>query len=243
MRPRTASSQVSWALLTEGVTQARVEAHRLRLMMDRAVALVESSPARDHLWQVSGDLILGFPERLNELERALDRTNYALVVMGEDFLRGRIPLDDRTVVDESVTSHPYASPRTKEDMASRVASRYLAAQAKWESPITETAEKDFFDDPKKREVREFARSNALSNAPSVAGKAVKDMDNATVSPGKAKAEAKNAPPTPKDIRKEPGGKQFSTLNRYIVETEQPKTKGVPQGREDIPKAEKPKGNL
>ena len=99
--PRKASSQVSWSLLTEGVTQARVEAHRLRLMLDRAMSLVQTSVAREHLYQVGGDLIQGFPERLSELERSLDRTSYALVVMGEDFLRGRIPVDDRYVVDEA----------------------------------------------------------------------------------------------------------------------------------------------
>jgi hypothetical protein len=222
----------------EGVTQARVEAHRLRLLLSRAETLVETSPAKDHLWQVAGDLIQGFPERMSDLERALDRTNYALVVMGEDFLRGRIPLDDRSVVDESTKTHPYASPRMKEDMASRVARRYLLAKG-----VAPSAEDYFHHNPKKRETREFAQTGALSNIPAVAGKSVKDMDNTELTPGKAKAEAKAAPPTPVEITKKPGGKQFSTLNRLVVETEQPGTKGLPQGREDLPKAPKPKGNL
>jgi len=246
---RKASSQVSWALLTEGVTQARLEAHRLRLMVDRAMAMVETSPEKEHLWEVGGDLIQGFPERMSALERSLDRTSYALVVMGEDFLRGRIILDDRNVVDEATKSHPFARRRTKEDsQAARVARRYLASLddgillAQPEIPAL-SAEHHFFDNPKNRETREFAQTGALSNLPSIAAKAVKDMAHADVSVGQARADAKEAPPTPVQIVREPGGKQFSTLNRHVVQTEQPKTKGVPTGRDELPKSTKPKGNL
>lgn len=207
--------------------------------MDRAMALVQSSPAREHLFQVAGDLIQGFPERLEDLERALDRTSYALVVMGEDFLRGRIPIDDRYIVDEATKTHPYAEPRRKDEtMAQRVARRY--AQSRGVAP---SAEGYFFDNPKKRETREFAWTKALSNDPPVAVQAVKDMDNAAETVSKARSEAKAAPPTPSDIKKEPGGKQFSTLNRYLVNTEQPGVHGVPEHRDEIPKHEKPKGNL
>jgi hypothetical protein len=232
--PRKASSQVSWSLLTEGVTQARLEAHRLRLMLDRAMALVHTSPEREHLWQVGGDLIQGFPERLSDLERALDRTSYALVVMGEDFLRGRIPADDRYVVDEATKTHPYAGPRTKEDsLASRVARRHMAAKG-----AAPSAEHWFFDNPEKRETREFAETGALSNLPPTAAKAVKEFESPDRTVGEAKLEAKISPPPPLKIEKKPGGKQFSTLNRFVVETEQPKAGKVPQGREDIPKAKK-----
>lgn len=236
---RKASSQVSWSLLTEGVTQARVEAHRLRLMLDRAMALVHSSPARDHLYQVGGDLIQGFPERLSELERVLDRTSYALVVMGEDFLRGRIPVDDRYVVDEATKTHPYASPRTKqESLASRVARRHMAANSFGAVGAAPSAEHQFFDNPEKREVREFAETGAISNIPNTAAKAVREFETPDRSVSEAKIEAKVSPPTPLKIEQKPGGKQFSTLNRFVIETEQPKAGKVPQGREDIPKAKK-----
>lgn len=209
-------------------------------MLDRVMALVESSPAKDHLWQVAGDLIQGFPERLDDLERVLDRTSYALVMMGEDFLRGRIPIDDRYVVDESVRSHPYSEPRKKDTAAARVAHRYLMALGEGAAP---SGEHHFFDNPKKRETREFAQSGALSNHPGVAGKSVKEMDNASISVSQAKSEARHAPPTPAEIKKKPGGKQFSTLNRHLIVTEQPKVKGVPEDREDLPMASKPKRNL
>jgi hypothetical protein len=241
---RKASSQVSWSLLTEGVTQSRLEAHRLRLLLDRAVALVESSPERDHLWQVAGDIIQGFPSRLSELERSLDRTSYALVTMGEEFLRGRIGIDDRTVVEEAIKTHPYAEPRKKdESIASRVAQRHMASRKTKFDGAAPSAEHHFFDNPKKRETREFAQTKALSNEIPTAVKAVKEMDNSDVTVSKARSEAKKAPPTPTEIKREPGGKQFSTLNRHVVVTEQPKVKGVPVSREDLPKSEKPKGNL
>jgi hypothetical protein len=249
-------------------------------MLGRVLALVESSSSKDHLWQVAGDLIQGFPERLGELERVLDRTSYALVVMGDDFLRGRIPMDDRYLVDEATKSHPYSAPRSKDTAASRVAGRYLIAQGKcptcgsalsyddgrdayrcgmcgWvggngpvktaRHPIGEgaapSAEHYFFDNPKKRETREFAQSGALSNFPATAAKSVKEMDNSTLSVSQARSDARDAPPTPTDIRKDPGGKQFSTLNRHLIVTEQPKVKGVPTDRDDLPMVKKPKGNL
>lgn len=212
-------------------------------MLDRALALVDTSPARDHLWQVGGDLIQGFPERLSDLERVLDRTSYALVVMGEDFLRGRIPADDRYVVDEATKAHPYAGTRTKESLVERVARRHISARKHKFDGASPSAEHYFFDNPKKRETREFAQTKALSNEVPTAVKAVKEMDNPDKTVAKARSEANKAPPTPEEIRKEPGGKQFSTLNRYLVVTEQPKVKGVPVSREDLPKSEKPKGNL
>ena len=200
------------------------------------MALVETSSNKEHLWQVAGDIIQGFPERLSELERNLDRTSYALVVMGEDFLRGRISLDDRYEVDESTKTHPYSGPRDKTEMlAARIAGRHMLSQFNGVAP---SAEHSFFDNPQKRETREFAETKALSNDVATAVKSVKEMDNADKTVSKARSEAKRAPPTPTEIKREPGGKQFSTLNRFIVETEQPNPGNVPQGRGEIPKAKK-----
>ena len=125
MKPthKSASSQVSWALLTEGVVSARVDAHRLRLLLTRALTLVEESEAKEHLWQVAGDLIQAIPDRLTEVELHLDRTAYALTLMGEDFLRSRLPLDARYRVDEGAQAHPMTGPRTKDSSAARVAAR------------------------------------------------------------------------------------------------------------------------
>jgi hypothetical protein len=217
--------------LTEGVTKARVEIHRLRLLLDRANSLVEQSDEKERLWQLAGDLLLGIPERVKEAELALDRTSYALSLMGEDFLRGRLPLEDRNTVDEGAQPHPMAP---KESSESRVARRFLKTE-----PVAPSAEGHFFDAPKSREVREFACSEAITNLPESAATAVRQMENAEVGPGKARQKARKAPPPPSVIDKKPGGKDFSTLNRYLVETEEPGVRGVPQGREEIPKMTPP----
>lgn len=119
------SSQAAWALLTEGVASARVEAHRLRNHLSRALKLVEASPAKDHIYEVAGDILLSVPRRLEALELDLDRTSYALSVLGEDTLRDQLPLSDRKVVDEAVErAKPLFGPGLTRS-AQRVADAYL----------------------------------------------------------------------------------------------------------------------
>jgi len=131
---KTASSQAAWALITEGVVAARVEAHRLKHLVNRAMKLVEQSEHTDHLHQVAGDLIQAAPRRLEKLELDLDRTSLALTKMGEKFLEARLPLHDKTQVDEAVLpafgggAHRYASHEAL--VMDRVAVRYLLAQLK-----------------------------------------------------------------------------------------------------------------
>lgn len=242
-RTKKASSQVAWSLLTEGVTQARVDLHRLRLLITRAQALVEQSTHKEHIWQVAGDVIQGFPDNLASAERALDRTSYALSVMGEDFLRGRIPFDDRVRVDSAVKTSPFAGSRAKDSMEARVARRFLQAQNLTPDAKSPSAESYFFHSPRRHEVRQFYQSEALSNIPEVAVKSVKDLESPDRTLSEARKEVKKAPPIPTKIDQKPGGKQFSTLNRYLVLTEHPGVHGVPEGHDDIPKQPKPKGNL
>lgn len=210
----------------EGVSTARVDLHRLRLLLDRAQAIVDASPHKEQLWQSAGDLIMGIPSKLHDLELSLDRTSYAMVMMGESFLRGRIPLQDRNRVDEGMKAHPMVQ---KESLVARVARRHLASQ------VAPSAESHFFDGPRNREVREFALSSAITNLPDAAGVAIRYMDNADETPRQSIRDSKNAPPPPLKIREAPGGADFSTLNRYLVETDQPGNEGVPEGRDDIPK--------
>jgi len=77
-----------------------------------------------------------------------------------------------------------------------------------------SAEGMFFNNPEKREVREFHESGQLGNL-------------------SKKEQRKGAPPTAEEISHKPGGEEFSTLNRYVVETEEP-TKLRPK-REPSPK--------
>jgi len=129
MKKDAGSSQVAWALLTEGVTSARLEVHRLRHLVTRTLQLVEASPAKEHLYEVAGDIIQAVPTRLEALETDLDRTAYALSVIGEDHLRDRLPLADRKVVDEAVEkAKPLFGPMLMRS-AQRVAERWTTKSA------------------------------------------------------------------------------------------------------------------
>ena len=115
---KNANSQATWALLTESVSSARLNAYRLSHLVQRAMSLVEKSSHKDHLYQVAGDIIQGLPERLERLEGDLDRTSYTLSRLAEDSLRDRLPLADRALVDEALHKPKTAS-------ASRVGARFL----------------------------------------------------------------------------------------------------------------------
>lgn len=99
---KQSTSEAAWALLTEGVLASRLETHRLRRMLNRALSLVEASKQKDHFYQIAGDLIVAMPDRMDILERTLDRTSLALSMMGEDFLSSRLPVNDRNMVEEAV---------------------------------------------------------------------------------------------------------------------------------------------
>lgn len=127
MSNKNASSQAAWALITEGVVAARVEAHRLKLLLNRALKLVEQSEQKEHIQQVAGDLVKGAPVRLEKLEMDLDRTSLALSKMGETFLEARLSLHDKNHVTEAVMpafgggQHRYGS------AVDRLATRYFIA--------------------------------------------------------------------------------------------------------------------
>jgi len=127
MPDKTASeTQVAWALLTEGVSQARLEVHRLRHLLARAMKMIDGSPAKEHFYKEAGDIIMVAPKRIEDLERTLDRTSYALAQLGADHLRDRLTIDDRAIVDDAVhRGQPFRSPATPRSSAHRVAERYL----------------------------------------------------------------------------------------------------------------------
>lgn len=124
-----ASSAATWALLAEGVSAAALEAHRLRHLYNRGRAMVDRSEEKEHLYQVAGDVILGVEQRLDVLDRVLDRTSYALSKLGEDHLRDRLPITDRRMVEDAVEGARSfdSSPRLRQS-ASRVAAAWLASQ-------------------------------------------------------------------------------------------------------------------
>lgn len=120
MSDKKASSQAAWALLTCGVSESRVLAHRVRHLSDRLTELANSDQS-ELIYQLLGDVVEGLPLQIGSLERVLDRTSYALSKMGQEFLRGRIPLSDRNHVEEAVHSTNGFSKGTS---AQRVAKRH-----------------------------------------------------------------------------------------------------------------------
>lgn len=120
------ASQASWALVTEGVATARVESHRLRHLINRALKMVKKSPAREHLETVAGDIMMAVPQRLDSLEKSLDRCSYILSTIGKSHLRNRLTIDERASVDEAVKGSTPFNPLTVKS-ARAVARRYLAS--------------------------------------------------------------------------------------------------------------------
>lgn len=112
-----------------------------------------------------------------------------------------------------------ASRRVTLASTTRVAYRYLVAGGA--APAAPSAEGAFWDNPERREVRQMADTGAVTNDPEIAADAGKAMGLPRKEVRKDVAQAKAAPPIPGEIEEDPGGEQFSTLNRYLVETEQP----------------------
>jgi len=125
---QAAQTQVAWALLTEGAASARLDAHRIRHLVQRGLGVVAKSPEKEAIYEAAGDIIQVLPRRLDSLETHLDRLSYALSVLGKDHLRERLPMDDRATVDDAThRARPFASP-SLQGSASRVAYRYLRKQ-------------------------------------------------------------------------------------------------------------------
>lgn len=128
-------TQVAWALLTEAAAEARLDAHRIRHLMQRSLKLVERSEAKEHIYEVAGDILQLAPRRMDRLETTLDRLSYALAVLGTDHLRDRLPMEDRALVDDAVhKADPFKHPHL-ERATSRVALAYMERQGDLMPPL------------------------------------------------------------------------------------------------------------
>jgi len=106
--------------------------------------------------------------------------------------------------------------------------------ARWASQAP-SAEGWFFDNPQKREIRDFATSSATSNEGDVAVTAVRE-NNTDRTVREERRDVRRSPPTPTEtIQDQAGAEQFSTLSQCVVQTEQPTEDPMPQGHTDIPK--------
>jgi hypothetical protein len=80
-----------------------------------------------------------------------------------------------------------------------------------------SAEGHFFDNPRRRETREFAESGAPTNVPAVGKDFAKEHGN-----GKVMREVSKTPPTPEEIiEDQPGSAGASTLSRLVVKSKDP----------------------
>lgn len=122
-RSVSATSNNVWAVVTEGVTSARIEAHRIHQHLSDVMAMIQNAPEKERIYQMAGDSILAVPKHMEQLERHLDKTGYALSVLGKDVIRDTLPVSDRKEVEEAMDS---VTPMVQR-MARRVASRYLQA--------------------------------------------------------------------------------------------------------------------
>jgi len=130
MKHKANSSAAAWALIMEGLTAARLEAHRLDKLVQTAGKLVDESDARDHLYQVAGDVIMATPQRLQRLIRHLDRTSYALAKIGEGHLKDRLSIEDRALVEDGTTNTaPFGGGGQPHTGAERVARKWEARRA------------------------------------------------------------------------------------------------------------------
>lgn len=73
--PRTASAKTAGGItvyLLEELSDARMRCAQLKDLVAKATSLVESSPEKDHIFEVAAHLIHGIPDTLFRLDKALD---------------------------------------------------------------------------------------------------------------------------------------------------------------------------
>lgn len=97
--------------------------------------------------------------------------------------------------------------------------RLMLRISRLERLSAESEESRFFDNPLKRNVREFAESKSISNDVSVAESAYEDIETEE-SEKEMVSKSIVAPPTPNEIKRKPGGANFSTLNQLVIDTEE-----------------------
>lgn len=105
-----------------------MEAHRLRHLINRAQRMLDASDAKEDLYAAAGDLIVAVPARMDMLEQVLDRTSYALALMGEDFFQSRLPLSEKQLVEDVIKHSPQHFRKRPSSPAKRVAYRYMMRQ-------------------------------------------------------------------------------------------------------------------
>ena len=117
MSGRSANSQAGWALVIEAIANARVETHRIRHLLNRLLTMSQDPRYAETLNRLVGDVVQSTPSRVEQLELALDRASYAMAMLGKEHLKGRLPLNDLTKVEEAMEGgQPFGAPRERSSL-------------------------------------------------------------------------------------------------------------------------------
>lgn len=139
---KKSTSQASWSILSEGVSASRVEAHIVRSHVSQMIEAIKENPQlAEQIYRVCGDNFEAIPKHLSKLERALDRTNYALISMGSDWYRQRLTHEDREMVDMASKYNPTPFPST-----SKQSDNEMFRQARTNFEVSEWVEDRLYDD-------------------------------------------------------------------------------------------------
>ena len=105
-----------------------------------------------------------------------------------------------------------------------------------ERVASQSEEGRFFDNPLVRSVREFAESEAISNDIQVSENASEALESEKPKE-LIKSEAIIAPPTPTErSSRSTGGQEFSTLNQFVLKTEEDVRMPAPESAEKPPES-------
>lgn len=115
------ASDAAWALLAEGVADARLRVHTMGQLLTKFTEVCRGPQHKELLAKLFGDLMHSLPDSVHQAESALDRTGYALAKLGEDTLKDRLSLEDRAKVEQGLQSHAPAR-------RAALANRYLNAR-------------------------------------------------------------------------------------------------------------------
>ena len=92
-------AEIHLALLQEALATSKLSLDKLQEFNLRIQELVKESPARDHLYEVAGDIIMGVPSILESLDDALSKASLVASAMTQDLLQTKLPIEDLQKLD------------------------------------------------------------------------------------------------------------------------------------------------
>ncbi len=103
---RKESGQIDLSVLQAGVSKTRISTHRLRQFLHSVLQQVEDSKAKEHIYSVAGDAIIGVPSLLDDIDRELNNLSYTLASMTRRDLKKQISSTDLQTLDQAIKNIP-----------------------------------------------------------------------------------------------------------------------------------------